>query len=189
VHCHPCNPASVDALPAVLRREWTAPAARQVLRRLSVGFGYLPSWASPPIRVVRRPGTGAGLPELDVSRPPGAGRPELLGRALRRLLRVTPQLDLWPLLSHVTWSGTGKSRHFGGSFPHRAGSQGDADVGTDRWGRLPDWDRVHLIDGSVLPSVPSTTFTLTVMANAHRIGSGVRAGAAPVDQRLRTAVH
>ncbi|WP_163476485.1 GMC family oxidoreductase [Geodermatophilus normandii] len=183
VHWYPYNPAYVDALPAPLRRPWAAPATRQVLRRLSVGFGYLPSWASPPIRVVLRPGAGGGLPDLDVGRPPGTGRPELLDRALRRLLRVAPRLDLWPLLSHVAVSGAGKSYHFGGSFPHRDGSRQVAGIGTDRWGRLPDWDRVHLVDGSVLPSIPSTTFTLTVMANAHRIASGVLAGQAPVDPR------
>ncbi|TIW07959.1 MAG: hypothetical protein E5V70_09525, partial [Mesorhizobium sp.] len=40
---------------------------------------------------------------------------------------------------------------------------------TDSLGRLARWDRIHLIDGSVFPNVPATTFTLTVMANSHRI--------------------
>jgi hypothetical protein len=31
--------------------------------------------------------------------------------------------------------------------------------------------RVHLVDASVLPSVPATTITLGVMANAHRIAA------------------
>jgi hypothetical protein len=31
------------------------------------------------------------------------------------------------------------------------------------------WTRIHLADGSVLPTVAATTFTLTVMANSHRI--------------------
>jgi choline dehydrogenase-like flavoprotein len=42
---------------------------------------------------------------------------------------------------------------------------------------MPEWDRVHLVDGSVLPTIASTTFTLTVMANAHRIATEVLAGA------------
>jgi choline dehydrogenase-like flavoprotein len=29
---------------------------------------------------------------------------------------------------------------------------------------------VHAVDATVLPSIPATTITLTVMANAHRIG-------------------
>ena len=121
VHCYPYNPAISDALPGPLRRRWAAPAAREVLRRLSVGFGYLPSWASPPITVVSRPGASGGLPELELSRDESAERPELLGRALRRLVRAAPRLDLWPLLTHVTLSGAGKSYHFGGAFPTATG--------------------------------------------------------------------
>jgi len=30
---------------------------------------------------------------------------------------------------------------------------------------------VHLLDASVFPSIPATTITLTVMANAHRIAT------------------
>jgi choline dehydrogenase-like flavoprotein len=37
---------------------------------------------------------------------------------------------------------------------------------------------VHLVDGAVMPTIASSTFTLTVMANAHRIATGVLAGAA-----------
>jgi choline dehydrogenase-like flavoprotein len=33
------------------------------------------------------------------------------------------------------------------------------------------WDHIHLVDASVFPDVPATTFTLTIMANAHRIAS------------------
>jgi choline dehydrogenase-like flavoprotein len=186
VHAYPYNPAFADALPAPLRRRWAAPAARAALRRLSVGFGYLPSWASPPVTVVARRGAAEGLPELELGRDGSAGRPELLGRALRRLVRAAPRLDLWPLLTHVTLSGAAKSYHFGGAFPHSTSARPGRPT-TDTWGRLPDWDRVHLVDGSVLPSVPSTTFTLTVMANAHRIASGVLAGQAPAAGRVGSA--
>jgi hypothetical protein len=41
----------------------------------------------------------------------------------------------------------------------------------------------------VLPSVPSTTFTLTVMANAHRIADGVLAGRAPAAVEAESARH
>ena len=40
---------------------------------------------------------------------------------------------------------------------------------TDTLGRLPGLERVHLIDASVFPSIPATTITLSIMANAHRI--------------------
>jgi choline dehydrogenase-like flavoprotein len=93
-------------------------------------------------------------------------RPEMFGSVLRRLSSVGPKLDLHPVLPMARLSGPGKSYHFGSTFPHGNGS--------DLLGRIGDFRNVHLIDGSVLPSVPSTTFTLTVMANAHRIVSGSR---------------
>ena len=40
----------------------------------------------------------------------------------------------------------------------------------DLLGRLSGWQRVHAVDATVFPSLPATTITLSVMANAHRIG-------------------
>jgi hypothetical protein len=174
VHCYPYNPAFFDALPAVLRHRRTGPLAAQALRRLTVGFGYLPSWASPRIQATARPGAAGQLPELTLTTT--GDRPEMLRKALRLLARAAPRLDLWPLLSHVAVSGAGKSYHFGGTFPHRPSAPASGSGGSDRWGRVAEWDRVHLVDGAVLPSIAATTFTLTVMANAHRIASEVLAG-------------
>ena len=42
---------------------------------------------------------------------------------------------------------------------------------SDRLGRVGSWERIHLVDASVFPTVPAMTFGLTVMANAHRIAS------------------
>ena len=39
------------------------------------------------------------------------------------------------------------------------------------WVVLADFKAIHLIDASVFPTVAATTFTLTVMANAHRIAT------------------
>jgi choline dehydrogenase-like flavoprotein len=35
---------------------------------------------------------------------------------------------------------------------------------------LRGWRRIHLVDASVLPDIPATQITFSVMANAHRIG-------------------
>jgi choline dehydrogenase-like flavoprotein len=40
-------------------------------------------------------------------------------------------------------------------------------------GRPVGFERVSAVDAAVLPSIPATTITLTVMANAHRIASEV----------------
>jgi len=169
VHFYPYNPAYLEALPAVLTSGAARPVTSQLLRRLSVGLGYLPSWASPRVRLtVTRP-TGTDLPDLVVSQDEWP-RPPMLAEVLRRIWRAAPRLDLWPVTPRLIVSGGAKSYHFGGSFPHRqVGARPGPAPTTDRLGRLPEWERIHLVDASVFPSVPATTFTLTIMANAHRI--------------------
>ena len=87
-----------------------------------------------------------------------------------RMLKVAPKLDLWPVLPLAFLSAPGKSYHFGGSLPHRSAPV-DGPLTTDALGRLRQWSRVHMVDASVFPSVPATTFTPTIMANAHRIAT------------------
>ena len=45
------------------------------------------------------------------------------------------------------------------------------EISTDLLGRPNNLKRIHCIDASILPSIPATTITLTIMANAYRIGS------------------
>ncbi len=61
--------------------------------------------------------------------------------------------------------------HFGGSFPMRRNPRAFND--TDVLGRPTGLSRVHLIDGSVLPTIPATTIMLQIMANADRIATDV----------------
>ena len=61
----------------------------------------------------------------------------------------------------------------GGSLPHVSGSPKAGALETDRLGRPHEWRRIHLIDASVFPTAAATTFTLTAMANAHRIDTSV----------------
>jgi choline dehydrogenase-like flavoprotein len=175
IHFYPYNPAVDAALPGVLRARLARPLTTSLLRRLSVGFGYLPSWASPRLRLrATRAAEPDQLPRLSVSgERVRATRSPMFRAVVRRLLRAAPYLDLWPALPATYFAGPGKSYHFGGTFPHRA----DADAerfSSDRLGRVAGWERVHVVDGAVLPSVAATTFTLTVMANAHRIASATR---------------
>lgn len=163
------DPSFLDALPGPARRE---PMAGRLLRHLSVGLGYLPSAVSPRIRVrVESRPDAATLVSLRLSSEDCAGtRPALRG-VIRRVLRAAPRLDLWPILPRVELSLPGKSYHWGGSFS----SAGETEPAwrTDALGRLPGWRRIHLVDASVFPSIAATTFTLTEMANAHRIASAV----------------
>ncbi len=60
----------------------------------------------------------------------------------------------------------GTDAHLGGVCPMGVA----APHGTNNYGELHAAPGLHLVDGSVLPTIPSKFTTLTVMANADRIG-------------------
>ena len=168
IHLYPYNPVFLSSLPEVLQRPTTQPLTTALLRRLSVGLGYLPSWASPTVTITARARAGGVLPNIEIEREHSHGWPSMLRRFVSSLLRAAPALDLWPLLPKATVSPAAKSYHFGGSFPHGKIRKG---LTTDRLGRLDKWEHIYIIDASVFPNIPATTFSLTIMANAHRIAS------------------
>ena len=171
VHFYPNNPAMERAFPAIAQHRSMTGLRTAALRRLSVGLGYLPSWASPTITLEARSTTSMALPDITINRSDSKIPPPMLRRFLGAMTKAAPALDLWPVLPMVSVSAAMKSYHFGGTFPHARHCSG---YQSDLLGRLEGWDNIHLVDGSVLPSVPATTFTLTVMANAHRIATGAR---------------
>ena len=171
LHFYTFNPAFISGLPPALRTSAAELLQVQLLRRLSVAFGYLPSWNSPRLRIrVGSPSKALRLPEFHIT---SETAPIEQGRMLRSiLLRLTQSarlLDLYPVAPMMKLSAGGKSYHWGGSFPHM--SKSSSIYSSDRLGRVGLWDRIHLIDASVFPSVPAMTFGLTIMANAHRIAS------------------
>lgn len=64
----------------------------------------------------------------------------------------------------------GMGNHSGGTFPMR---KNPSNFESDTLGRPCGFNRVHVVDSTVFPSIPGTTITLTIMANAHRIASVV----------------
>jgi ferredoxin len=171
LHFYTFNSAFINGLPSVLRARPAEWLQVQLLRRLCVAFGYLPSWNSPRLRIHVGPRRNhLELPDFHISSeaaPPGQG--QMLRSVLQRLIRSARILDLYPLIPMLRLSAAGKSYHWGGSFPHTAGRP--AARSSDIVGRVGSWERVHLVDASVFPTVPAMTFGLTVMANAHRIAS------------------
>jgi choline dehydrogenase-like flavoprotein len=99
-------------------------------------------------------------------------------RVVRRLVSQSWTLGVVPLPMAVQFAEPGRSFHSGGTFPMR---QQPTTFETDVWGRPAGWRRVHAVDASVMPSVPATTITFTVMANAHRIGWETAAAAMNTD--------
>jgi hypothetical protein len=88
-------------------------------------------------------------------------------RVVRELLRQARRLGGMVLPPMLQLAEPGRGFHCGGSMPMR---QKPGPWESDCLGRPQGWNRVHAVDATVLPSVPATTITFSVMANAHRIG-------------------
>lgn len=86
--------------------------------------------------------------------------------AVREVLRSAGLFSIRPLEQD---SADGIGYHLGGSLPMR--SEPTVPTETDSAGRPYGSDRVHVVDASVLPSLPGTTLGLLILANAHRIAS------------------
>ena len=88
---------------------------------------------------------------------------------------MAPALDLWPVVPKISLSGRGQELSLRGKFSRTTSAAPRRRP--DLLGLLTAWDNIHLVDASVFPIVPATTFTLTIMANAHRIASETLAAA------------
>jgi ferredoxin len=171
LHFYTFNPTFINGLPSVLRARSVEWLQVQLLRRLTVAFGYLPSWNSSRLRIhIGSRCNHLEFPDFHISSEAApSGQNQMLRAVLLRLIQSARILDLYPLIPMLRLSAAGKSYHWGGSFPHTA----DRPIifSSDRLGRVGSWERIHLVDASVFPTVPAMTFGLTVMANAHRIAS------------------
>jgi choline dehydrogenase-like flavoprotein len=170
IHGYPYNEAMDSALPGFLRHKAFGGLKTALLKRITVGLGYLPSWWSPGFDVVlSRPDSEGHLSDMTLQ-PSGETQEitkQMLRAVIRRLVRSAPSLGVLPVVPQITLAAPGKSYHFGGSFPHALIPRDGLD--SDVLGRVHPWQNIHLVDASVFPTVPATTFTLSIMANAHRI--------------------
>ncbi len=141
------------------------PFARVLEDRLLIVQGYLHSDHSSQIAVTLKKG------EPDRLQLQAKLNPEVhpaIRRVLRKLMRHRGQFGAWPLAPMLQVSEPGRGFHNGSSFPMR---ENPDELETDTLGRLRGWQRIHLVDASVLPDIPATQITFSVMANAHRIGT------------------
>jgi choline dehydrogenase-like flavoprotein len=141
--------------------EWLA---RALENRILPVLGFLHSDDSPQIAVALKQG------EPDRLQVKAKLNPEVrpaIRRVLHKLMRHGRQLGAWPIMPMLRVGDPGRGFHSGGSFPMRADP---CNLETDTLGRLPNWRRIHIVDASVLPDIPATQLTFSVMANAHRIG-------------------
>jgi choline dehydrogenase-like flavoprotein len=109
-----------------------------------------------------------GRPKLDAQPSVEAAARHTAIRAGMKLVTNGLKLGGLPVVPAMQFAEPGRSYHSGGTFPMR---RSPGRLETDRLGQLPDLPGVHFIDASVFPTIPATTITLTVMANAHRIAT------------------
>jgi nucleoside-diphosphate-sugar epimerase/choline dehydrogenase-like flavoprotein len=143
-----------------------------LLERLLLVQGYLHSDLSPPLRLtLRRDG-------LELVGEPTPGADAIVRGVMRKLrgigLPFSPRVGL-----------PGQGFHAGGTLPMR---RSPAPFETDLRGRPRGFERVHVVDASVLPSIPATTITYTAMANAHRIAAEYARPPRPPRKARRCAI-
>jgi len=141
---------------------------RSALGRLLLIQGYLHSDLSARIRIVLNRGTGGASPRLDLTGEPNPQTGPALSALRRRLWAERGALKAVPIAQMLRVGLPGRGFHTGGTFPMQANPD---PFEVDVLGRPNGFTRVHVVDASVFPSLPATTITLSVMANAHRIGT------------------
>jgi hypothetical protein len=137
-----------------------------LLGRLLYAGGYLHSDDSPRLsaRLVRTDSRSL----LVLSPGDGAAAAENIAAAVQKLRELRRLTGIKPLRGMLQIWPPGKGFHVGGSFPMR---ERPGKLESDVLGRPTGFRRVHVVDASVLPSLPPTTITLSVMANAQRIAA------------------
>lgn len=149
---------------------WAGPFAGAVERhfapRLLAIQGYLHSDEGVPVRITAE-GRGEDC-RLTVKAGDCSATKAAVGRVAEKLARHCAELGFNPLSFMLKVGKPGEGNHAGGTFPMKSAPGAWQ---TDRLGRLHGHERIHLVDSSVLPSIPATTFTYAVMANASRIAS------------------
>jgi choline dehydrogenase-like flavoprotein len=139
--------------------------APQLEERMIIVQGYLHSDESPSIVMTLNRDGEKDFLQLE-AQPNPATRPAVK-KVLRELLSQTRRLGGVVVPPMLQLAEPGRGFHCGSSLPMRAAP---GNFESDTLGRPHGWSRVHAVDASVLPAVPATTITFSVMANAHRIG-------------------
>ena len=142
-------------------------ALDSLCHRLLVIFGYLHSDVSSSIQLSLSAGVN---PVVTLEGKPNPEARRICMAVVRKLQRHHMCFKGITLRSRLRLDLPGGGYHSGGTLPMRRIPE---TFETDTLGRLPSLPGVHVVDASVLPTVPASPTAFTVMANAHRIASEV----------------
>jgi choline dehydrogenase-like flavoprotein len=145
------------------------PLVKEFVERLLIVQGYLHSDDSAKI-LVKLKQNG----RLDLSIVENETAPRMIRKILKKLNRHKNGLKILALGPLVKIPKPGRGFHTGGTFPMKKNPQV---FETDVLGRPYGFRRIHAVDATIFPDIPSGPITLTVMANAYRIGSNHDLGA------------
>jgi choline dehydrogenase-like flavoprotein len=136
------------------------------LDRFVVVFCYLHSDNSAHMNLTLKDG---GILDIEGTKNPESRR--IFNRLRRKLWKSSFKTGLFPLPFFGGEQKIGNSVHYGGSLPM---STNPKDLNTDIFGAVEGFKNLHVVDAAIFPSVPATSPTFVIMANAYRIGSEVK---------------
>jgi len=142
---------------------------RFLQNRLFVAIGYLHSDLSGNIELSLSK-NAEGNTELRLNAQENSLSKKHIREVVKKLAQVSCHTKTMPLLPMLQVGLPGRGYHSGCTFPM---SKNPSNLDTDLLGRPAGYKNLHIVDASVLPSIPATTITFSVMANAHRIASSV----------------
>jgi ferredoxin len=157
----------ISSRTGALRRKVSAP----LYERLLVAWCGIHSDHSSGIELKLSSRRRDDLPVLELRPRLSAEARPTVRRVARYFARHLRRAGTFAMTPALTFAAPGGGSHFGGTLPMSANPRRRLE--TDTLGRLPEWGRIHVVDGSILPTVPATTVALLQMANADRIASCV----------------
>jgi len=138
------------------------------ISRLLIVQGYLHSSSSGTLAIHLEAATSEKNENLCVTGSRTSDQRDIILKILKKLRKKGRLLRAIPLRFLLKVPATGRGFHTGGTFPMRKTPR---KFETDTLGRLKGLNRTHIVDASVFPSIPATTITFSIMANAHRIAT------------------
>jgi choline dehydrogenase-like flavoprotein len=145
------------------------PLVGEFVERLLIVQGYLHSEDSSRISIKLSRNGKLGLSVIQ-----NETVSQTVRKILRKLRRHKSHLKAIPVSPLVKIAKPGRGFHAGGTFPMRENPQR---FQTDVLGRPHGFRRIHAVDATIFPDIPSGPITLTAMANAYRIGNDHDLGA------------
>jgi choline dehydrogenase-like flavoprotein len=150
------------------------------LERLLLIQGYLHSDISSSISLEIKPPSGNSSSQLIFEENVNPKARAAIKRVIEKLNHTSQLFKARAVAPLLKIEKPGRGYHTGGTLPMAKSPEA---FQTDTQGRPFGLKRVHLVDATTFPSIPATTITLSIMANAFRIGDLVGKESAEFENR------